>query len=179
LVGIKEFLSGITVSGGEATEQLDFIKALFTQIKEHPDLGALTTFIDSNGTASVDKWKKIIAVLDGAMIDLKAFNADSHRLITGQGNKKVLETISYLDRQDKLHEVRFLIIPGLNDDKEELKAGARYLAGLENGINIRLIPFRQHGVREEYSHLEEASGELMEQVKEIFLAYQFNEVYIT
>jgi YjjW family glycine radical enzyme activase len=43
-------LTGVTVSGGEATTQLPFVIALFTAIKAAPDLARLTCLLDSNGS---------------------------------------------------------------------------------------------------------------------------------
>lgn len=46
------FIEGITVSGGEATTQLPFVVALFTAIKNDPQLCHLTCLVDSNGMLS-------------------------------------------------------------------------------------------------------------------------------
>ena len=43
------FISGITVSGGEATQQAEFVHAIFRAVKADPQLGRLTCFVDSNG----------------------------------------------------------------------------------------------------------------------------------
>ena len=47
----EPFLGGITVSGGEATLQADFVHALFTAVKGDPQLRRLSCFVDSNGAA--------------------------------------------------------------------------------------------------------------------------------
>ena len=47
------YISGITVSGGEATVQNEFVAELFKEIKAQPDFNGLTTFIDSNGNLFV------------------------------------------------------------------------------------------------------------------------------
>ena len=64
-------LTGVTVSGGEATTQLPFVIALFTAIKAAPDLARLTCLLDSNGSLGETGWQRLLPVLDGAMIDLK------------------------------------------------------------------------------------------------------------
>lgn len=53
------FIEGITVSGGEATTQLPFVVALFTAIKNDPQLRHLTCLVDSNGMLSETGWEKI------------------------------------------------------------------------------------------------------------------------
>lgn len=70
------FIEGITVSGGEATTQLPFVVALFTAIKNDPQLRHLTCLVDSNGMLSETGWEKLLPVCDGAMLDLKAWGAN-------------------------------------------------------------------------------------------------------
>lgn len=139
------FLSGVTVSGGEPTLQLDFLEALLRGVRE--DLG-LTTMVDSNGSLDVPGWRRLVPVLDGAMVDLKAMTPATHHRITGQDNSAVLSAIRYLRRVERLHEVRLLVIEGLTDSQEELAAYAAFLGGLDPGIRLRLLAFRHHGVRE-------------------------------
>ncbi|AZR72914.1 hypothetical protein BBF96_05620 [Anoxybacter fermentans] len=176
---VAPFISGITVSGGEATQQLDFVKELFTCIKNDYKLSSLTNFIDSNGIAPISYWETLLPVLDGAMIDLKAFDPDVHYQLTGETNDLVLATIPYLYDKGKLYEVRLLIVPGYNDDREQIDATADYLAKIGRDIRIRLIPFRKHGVRAKFRNLLEPEGELMEEIKEIFVKDGFEEIYIT
>lgn len=151
------FLSGVTVSGGEATQQPDFVVALFSGIKEDPELAHLTTFIDSNGSASLAVWEQLAPVLDGAMIDLKAFDPELHIALTGQGNDAVLDSIRHLYKIGLLYEVRLLIASGSNNSPEGIKQTAKWLESLNSGIHIKVIGFRRHGVRSSARDLEEPS----------------------
>ena len=110
------FLSGITVSGGEATQQADFLRDLFGAVRADPALADLTCFVDSNGAADRSTWTSLLLMMDGAMIDLKCLDSSIHRAITGQPNDQVLDSIRYLDAVDRLYEVRLLMLPGINDD---------------------------------------------------------------
>uniref|UniRef100_UPI001118B027 4Fe-4S cluster-binding domain-containing protein n=1 Tax=Aeromonas sobria TaxID=646 RepID=UPI001118B027 len=51
-------LSGITVSGGEATTQLPFVVALFAAIKGSLDLAHLSCLLDSNGSLAETGWQR-------------------------------------------------------------------------------------------------------------------------
>lgn len=126
------FLSGITISGGEATLQLGFIIALFKAIKATPQLAHLTCFIDSNGSLSAHGWEKLTPYIDGAMIDLKAWQATTHLWLTGRDNQRVIATMDQLATADKLHEVRLLYIPGKTDLMSEIEALASYLLNLRS-----------------------------------------------
>ncbi|KHT65426.1 hypothetical protein RJ45_01240 [Photobacterium gaetbulicola] len=140
------FLSGITVSGGEATLQLPFIVELFNAIKADPSLRHLTCMVDTNGSLSQTGWEKLLPVLDGAMVDLKAWQEETHRWLTGRSHHRVMQTIDWLGKHDKLEEVRLLHIPAITDFEQEIDALAHYLSALPARTTIRLNAFQHHGV---------------------------------
>lgn len=143
------FISGITVSGGEATRQPRFLRALFTAVRADPDLAHLTCFVDSNGACHQDVWDDLLtaALLDGAMIDLKCLDPSIHVAMTGQGNDRVLANIRFLAGRGALHEVRLLLIAGVNDDPELLRRTGQWLATVDPTMRVKVIGFRPHGVR--------------------------------
>ena len=143
----EPFLGGITVSGGEATLQLDFVEALFTAVKADPKLSRLSCFVDSNGSLDDAGWQRLLPLMDGAMIDLKCFDDDIHRSMTGQSNADVLHSIELLAGHGVLYEVRLLILHGVNDGRTVLRRTAEWLAAQDPAMKVKLIGFRAHGVR--------------------------------
>ena len=141
------YISGVTVSGGEATLQHAFIKELFTAIKTNPEFRHLTTMIDSNGHATRDVWDELVPVTDGVMLDLKALDDEVHRFLTNVSNDIVLESIKYLHSLGKLYEVRLLLIPGINDSDEQLRETVHWLYDLDPDLRIKINHFTNHGVR--------------------------------
>lgn len=141
------FVTGITVSGGEATRQWPFVRELFVAIRESSDLRHLSTMVDSNGDASAQVWQDLAPVMDGAMIDLKALDPDVHRYLTGRDNDVVLASIRTLAELDRLAEVRLLLVPGRNDSDDVLARTADWLVGIDPNISVRLNLFATHGVR--------------------------------
>ncbi|MCI5109769.1 MAG: YjjW family glycine radical enzyme activase [Marivita sp.] len=141
------FLNGLTVSGGEATMQLKFVRALFAAVKAAPDLAHLTCFVDSNGHLGPQGWAKLLDVTDGVMLDIKAFDPDRHRNLTGQGNERVLASARLLAKAGKLAELRFLLVPGQTDNTDEIDALRDFARSLGPGIRLRLNAFQHHGVR--------------------------------
>lgn len=162
------FLSGITVSGGEATQQTEFVHALFSAVKADPVLQRLTCFVDSNGAADRQVWERLAPVMDGAMIDLKCLDPQIHKSMTGQPNDEVLETIRYLHAIGKLYEVRLLLLPGVNDDPEMLHGTANWLADVDPQMRLKLIGFRPHGVRPNERELVQPTPEHMDRYRETF-----------
>ena len=141
------YISGITVSGGEATVQHEFVHELFMKIKSLPEFAHLTTLIDSNGNAAEDVWKSLAPFTDGVMLDLKALDNASHIALTGNSNEVVLESIKFLDSINKLFEVRLLLVPGHNDSDEELIKTALWLKSINPDMKIKINAFKNHGVR--------------------------------
>jgi pyruvate formate lyase activating enzyme len=141
------YISGVTVSGGEATVQHEFVREFFAAIKAAPDLAHLSTLVDSNGHASSEVWDSLAAVTDGVMVDLKALDDEQHRYLTGESNALVLQSIRHLHDRCLLHEVRLLLIPGENDSDSQLSAIATWLNSVGPDIQVRLNAYSSHGVR--------------------------------
>lgn len=141
------FLSGVTVSGGEATRQPHFLRALFDALAADPALCRLTRFVDTNGDAPRATWELLDPVLDGAMVDLKSLDPGLHRRLTGRPNDRVLASIELLARRGRLHEVRLLMLPGVNDSAPLLDATGAWLADVDPRMRLKVIGFRPHGVR--------------------------------
>jgi pyruvate formate lyase activating enzyme len=158
------FITGITVTGGEATLQLPFIIALFAAVKVAPDLRHLTCMVDSNGSLSAAGWEKLMPFIDGAMIDLKAWQQATHRWITGRDHHRVFRSLALLAQHDKLYEVRLLHIPGITDFDTDIDALAGYLTQLPAATRIKLNAFQQHGVTGEASEWKPCSEADMQQL---------------
>ncbi len=160
-------LTGITVSGGEATTQLPFVVALFAAIKAAPDLAHLTCLLDSNGSLGETGWQRLLPVLDGAMIDLKGWRESVHHSLTGQGRERVLASLQLLALAGKLAELRLLQVPGRSDfldARGELDAGLAAFLQTLGPVPIRLNGFRHHGVRGEAMGWQEAAMEELDRL---------------
>lgn len=173
-----KFISGITVSGGEATEQIDFLVDLFTAVKADPTLAKLTTFVDTNGSAPREVWDRLAPVMDGAMVDLKAIDETTHIQLTAASNVEVLASIEYLASIDRLYEVRLLIMPGYNDDPDTVDRTTAWLRTVDPDMRIVVIGFRNHGLRPGFEYLTEASHEATESIGERVRSAGFSDVLV-
>jgi len=176
---VSHFISGITVSGGEPTLQTDFVSSLFCSVKCSEKLGNLTTFVDSNGSASREVWDRLLPVMDGAMIDLKALDRDTHIEMTGADNRPVLESIRYLAEWQRLYEVRLLMVPGKNDSPQEVERTARWLHDIDPTMRIRLVGFRRAGVRPQFAHIPEADPAHLGALSEVIRGVGINQLVVT
>lgn len=152
------YLSGVTVSGGEATQQAAFVRALFEALRDDDTLGRLHRLVDSNGAAPQDVWDELADAMDGAAIDLKAFDDEVHRRMTGASNALVLRSIELLAARGSLHEVRLLLLPGVNDRLDDLARCGAWLHRVDPNLRVKVIGFRRHGVRPRAAQVDEPSA---------------------
>lgn len=141
------YITGITVSGGEATVQHEFLVELFTRIHNDEEFAHLTTFIDSNGFVTREIWDALAPVTDGIMLDLKALDDTLHRELTGQSNELVLESIRYLASIGQLYETRLMLVPGVNDAPEQLAETGAWLVAVDPEMRVKINHFHAHGAR--------------------------------
>ncbi|MFP5510306.1 MAG: YjjW family glycine radical enzyme activase [Alphaproteobacteria bacterium] len=141
----RAFLSGITVSGGEPTLQGGFIRALFAAIHADPALAGLTCFIDSNGNLGAQGWAALLPQTDGVMLDIKAFDPALHFAMTGRSNARSLASARIAHAAGKLHELRFLLVPGQTDTDAEINHLIRFCQDLGAPLRLRLNAFHPQG----------------------------------
>ena len=170
------FIRGITVSGGECMLQPDFVTELFKLAKKE-NLG---TLIDSNGTIDFREYPDLLSVSDGVMLDIKAFFPEDHMNVTGADNNKVLENAKFLGENNKLSEVRAVIVPDLYDVVKNVKAMGEFLVPLYkiNPFRIKIIAFRPMGVREEYADMQVPTRQLLEELRGILADMGFEDIVV-
>ncbi len=162
------FISGVTVSGGESTQQPEFLEALFTAIKRDEMLSRLTCLVDSNGACDPAVWDRLAPVMDGVMVDLKCLDPEIHEAMTRQPNDAVLASIRCLARIGLLEEVRLLIVAGSNDAHELLERTANWLAEVDPAMRIKIIGFRPHSVRPHDPPLVAPTPDALEAAAKVF-----------
>ncbi|MBT8067027.1 MAG: YjjW family glycine radical enzyme activase [Gammaproteobacteria bacterium] len=162
----RPFLTGVTVSGGEPTKQLDFVIELFRAIKSDNELAELSCFIDSNGHLDASGWQNVLPVTDGVMLDIKAFDNPTHQSLTGMQNVKSLESARVLHAAGKLYELRFLLVPGKTDSDAELDSLIGFVKELGTDTRVRLNAFQHHGVKGEALGWEKMSEAGVDKVAE-------------
>ena len=131
--------------------QPDFLTELFTKTK----MLGLSTMIDTNGTIGFADKQDLLAVTDGVLLDIKAFDSDTHRKITGAGNETVLANARFLASIGKLEEIRCVICPSLYDGRQSVRAIGELMFDLykPDSFHFKLISYRPMGVRAEYAHM--------------------------
>jgi len=88
----------------------------------------------TNGYFSEESFKEISEYMDGANVDLKSFNNETYKKICGANLKPVLDTIERMKVSGVWVEVTTLLIPDLNDSKEELEKIAKFIKECDSAI---------------------------------------------
>ena len=91
------------------------------------DRGLKNVFV-SNGYMTIEALEMIGPYLDAANVDLKSFSDDYYQTQCGAKLEPVKASLKQMRRQGIFVEVTTLLIPGLNDDRPQLEALARFLA---------------------------------------------------
>lgn len=136
------FIRGITVSGGECMLYPLFLRELFTYAKEDN----LSCLIDSNGTIDFSKYPDLLSLADGVMLDVKSWDNLVFKRLTGASNEIIKKNLSYLDRINKIEEIRIVYHKDFVDAKDAILGISKTLNKSSN-IKLKLIKFRNNGVR--------------------------------
>jgi pyruvate formate lyase activating enzyme len=171
IAAVAPFLSGVTVSGGEATLQWEFVHELFRRLGAEHATAHLSRLVDTNGDAEPFVWEVLAPVIEGAMVDLKAIDPEVHHFLTGHGNDRVIAALRHLDRLGRLTEVRLLIVPGVNDRPDHLEATAALLTSLSVPPSVKVLAFRHDGTREVARRFAEATPDDVDAVAAILTAH--------
>lgn len=137
------FVQGITVSGGECMLYANFLTDLFRQVKA----AGKTCLIDSNGVFAFEKYPELLALCDGVMLDMKAYDEPFHRQLTGASNQQVLDNLILLRDSGKLEEVRTVLLPQFPEQNARTVRAVNEL--LQGKIRYKLLRYRPFGVCEE------------------------------
>jgi pyruvate formate lyase activating enzyme len=101
----------------------------------------LKNIMVTNGYINSKPLVEIAPYIDGANIDLKAFSDDFYKKICGARLQPVLDSIKLFKKLGIWIEITTLIIPGLNDNEEELKNTAEFIASVGKEIPWHVTAF--------------------------------------
>jgi pyruvate formate lyase activating enzyme len=139
--GLSVMSGGFTLSGGDPLMQHRFAVKLFTAAKA----SGIHTALDTNGYYGDRVSDADLEAIDLVLLDLKAWDAERHRKLTGMDNAPTLEFARRLAARRRPVWLRFVLVPGLTDDPIEVAAIAGFAASLGNVQRVDVLPFHQMG----------------------------------
>ena len=138
---------GITVSGGEALLQIDFVIALFKLAKEK---GVHTT-LDTSGNPFTreepffSKFNELMQYTDLILLDIKHIDEKEHIRLTGHTNKNILDLATYLSDMKKPVWIRHVLVPKRSDKDEYLDRLHEFILTLHNVERVEVLPYHTLG----------------------------------
>jgi pyruvate formate lyase activating enzyme len=139
--GLAAMSGGFTLSGGEALMQARFAVKLLSAAKAM----GIHTALDTNGCYG-DRLSDIdLQAIDLVLLDLKGWDPERHRVLTGMDNAPTLAFARRLADRGIPVWVRFVLVPGYSDDHGEVAGVARFAADLGNVARVDVLPFHQMG----------------------------------
>lgn len=138
---------GITVSGGEALLQIDFLTELFRKAKAK----GIHTCLDTSGQPFTrrepffSKFAELMKYTDLLLFDLKQIDDAKHRELTGRTNRNILDCARYLSDIGKPIWVRHVLVPGVTDNDDDLHALRAFIDTLQNVKRVEVLPYHAMG----------------------------------
>lgn len=139
---------GITVSGGEALLQIDFLIELFKLAKENN----VHTTLDTSGNPFTreepffGKFNELMKYTDLYMLDIKHIDNEEHKKLTGQPNENILDMAKYLSENGKAMWIRHVLVPGYTDSEEQLTRLKKFIDSLDTVDRVEILPYHTLGV---------------------------------
>ena len=140
---------GITVTGGEALLQIDFLLELFALAKAQK----IHTCLDTSGiayrpgaSAYNEKLDKLMELTDLVMLDIKHIDPAAHKELTGHENRNILAFARYLADKQIPMWIRHVVVPGITDDPVQLAKLGAFMATLPNVTSLDVLPYHVLGV---------------------------------
>ena len=130
---------GLTVSGGEPLLQAEFVRELFSLC--HAE--GINTCLDTSGSILTDGIKALLAQTDRVLLDIKYTSEALYRENVGCSMKSTLDFLDYLNDKSIPVTVRQVIIPTVNDDRENMLKLKEIVKSHPCVDKVELLPFRK------------------------------------
>ena len=163
---------GVTISGGEPLQQPKFLLALLSALRAT----GIHTTLDTTGYGCAENLLAAAKLSELVLYDLKAFDEQRHRELTGVSNRTILANLKSLDEIHRNVWIRLPVVPGFNDHAAELEKIADFVAELHCVTLVNLLPFHRTGFHK-YERLGQVHGldgveapseEMMERLAAVF-----------
>lgn len=139
---------GITVSGGEALLQIDFLVELFAEAKRR----GINTCLDTSAQPFTrrepffSKFERLMELTDTVLLDIKHIDDEAHRRLTRHSNQNILDCARYLSDINKRVWIRHVLVPGVTDDDGALQRLRTFLDTLTSVERVEVLPYHTLGV---------------------------------
>jgi pyruvate formate lyase activating enzyme len=139
--GLKIMSGGFTLSGGEPLMQDRFAVKLLGAAREM----GIHTALDTNGYLGDRLSDPELETVSLFLLDIKGWDPERHRRLTGMDIDPVLSFARRLADRKRPIWVRFVLVPGLSDNLDDIGHIGDFAAGLGVVERVDVLPFHQMG----------------------------------
>ncbi|MEM5404512.1 pyruvate formate-lyase-activating protein [Paraburkholderia unamae] len=138
---LRSMNGGLTLSGGEPLVQIGFSKQIFAAARQ---LG-LHTALDTSGFLGAHADDAYLREVDLVLLDIKSGDPALYHRLTGVDLAPTLRFAERLAALNKPVWIRYVLVPGLTDEPDNIRTVARFVAPMRNVEWVEVLPFHQMG----------------------------------
>lgn len=132
---------GVTFSGGDPLRQPEFLLETLKLCKEND----INTCIDTAGVGLGD-YDEILKYTDLVLFDVKDITPEGYKNVTNIDIDESLIFLEAMKRNNTKMWIRHVVVPGLTDGEEHIKAFKEYISTIPNVLKVELLPYHLLGV---------------------------------
>lgn len=134
---------GVTLCGGEPLAQWQFAAEVFKACHAHH----INTCVESTFHAPWERIQEVLAETDFIIADIKHMDPVKHKEYTGASNELILQNLEKMSKLGIPYLIRVPVIPGCNDDDENIARTAAFLRDNMGGNvrQVQLLQFHEYG----------------------------------
>jgi pyruvate formate lyase activating enzyme len=126
---------GVTVSGGEPLVQRKALSEFFKKLH----MQGVHTVLDTNGHTIDEDAQDLLRHTDLVLLDVKQIHNEKHKKLTGRPVDEVLQFARYCEDHNVHMWLRYVLVPGVNDDAQDLTQWAKYFHGWKQVERVEIL----------------------------------------
>lgn len=178
IVKYKAFMNfsggGVTFTGGEPLLQAGFVLEVAKLCKSQ----GIHVAVDTSGFVWNQTVEELLNYIELVLLDIKSYDPAIYESLTGVSLAPTLQMLDYLREKQMDTWVRYVIVPQLTDNLENIQQLSEHLSQYPNVSKIELLGFHKMGEYKwkalnldyKLTNTKEPSEELLLAVNEIFKA---------
>ena len=116
------------------------------------------------------------------LLDIKQFNPERHRTLTGRSNEQTLRTAAWLEEHEHPFWLRYVLVPGYSDSEEDTRLLGESLGKYQQIQRVEILPYHRLGVHKyeamgwdyKLKEVKENTPEQLERAEKLFKEYFTN-----
>lgn len=132
---------GVTISGGEPLFQDKFLANILRRCKGR----GLHTALDTSGFLGGRMTRQMLDDTDLVLLDIKSVDPNTYQRVTGVKLEPTLKFARRLSDIGKPIWLRFVLVPDLTDDFDEVESLAEFATILKSMERVEVLPFHKMG----------------------------------